>query len=181
MRQPSAAMIKNARRGRNVLELQEKPREGSVRRQIYDLFMENPGKPVRLKDHQVFNRSNPGAEVMFLRDIYGLDVRSVGGGWYICAGETMANGVYVDYVGAEGVDFAAISRLKKRKETVVEPKEPIIRRRRNKEDWGVLIRSIRELHAQGYDVGTIAALLDAGKGTVYRILKELKDVESWRE
>lgn len=82
--------------------LQEKPREGSRLRQIYDVLQANKGAPVEIESTK---KSPIGIQLVQLENFYGLDVRCVRNGscrvgrksTYILAGEWFGR-VYVDYI-----------------------------------------------------------------------------------
>lgn len=85
----TAAKIKGVRGGG---PLQDKPREGTPLRETYDLFQANRGIPISYTRDR--HRS---MQIPQLQDFYGLDIRNVGYGRWLLAGEWFGR-VYVDYV-----------------------------------------------------------------------------------
>jgi hypothetical protein len=82
--------------------LRERPKEGSVLRQTFDLLQANKGRTVEI----VSNKSFPiGIQIIQLENFYGLDVRLVRQGHkgvgrlstYVLAGEWFGR-VYIDYI-----------------------------------------------------------------------------------
>lgn len=117
MRYPSAAMIKQSlkrnKRFKKGRKLQDKPREGTKTREVYDMFMEKRGLPVYVafssagrKNHTSSNphynqRNWPVYDytiVTNLNTFYGLDIRRLRNGEWVLAGEYCENGTYVDYI-----------------------------------------------------------------------------------
>src|SRR5690348_6959141 len=84
----TAASIKGIRRG----PLQDKPRKGTKIRALYDRLQASKGLPITFS-------ATRGRYMMIdqLRDAYGLDLRNVGYGQWMLAGEWFGK-VYVDYV-----------------------------------------------------------------------------------
>lgn len=82
--------------------LQQKPREGTRLRQVYDLFQANKGTPIEF--HVRMFGPDPNI-VNKLMDFYGLDIRRIRSGssrvgrvsTWVLAGEWFGR-VYVDYV-----------------------------------------------------------------------------------
>lgn len=89
MRLASVSQIK----GRANYALSQKPAEGTKLRELYDRFMVQRGKIV------TFSAGTGAASVQInqLRDFYGLDIRNVGRGRWVLAGEWVGR-VYVDYI-----------------------------------------------------------------------------------
>jgi hypothetical protein len=76
-------------------ELASCPREGTRRRELYDLFKANEGIPIRAK----FTRCDRGS-MSALQDSYGLDIRCLRrgpGSTWVLAGEWFGS-EYVDYI-----------------------------------------------------------------------------------
>lgn len=79
------------------------PREGTHIRAVYDLFMENRGKPVRVRftnkfghpdDHRVLTTNSTVKSQ--LTDIYGLEILRVVKNTWVLIGE-WRDGFYIDY------------------------------------------------------------------------------------
>lgn len=94
MRQHSAAFIKGRKSPPH-----EKPRAGSSLRQAHDIFLANAGKPIP------FDWRYRKAQVQQLKDFYGFDLRCVRHGTWVLAGEYLTNGVYVNYLEPEGLEW----------------------------------------------------------------------------
>lgn len=95
----SAAQLKQKGRGRVTRPPQRAPREGSLTRFVYDVLMENRGRPIGLELFEDLGITYDKVTGIFqqLRLYYGLDVRSFGMGRWILGGEWEGS-VYVDYV-----------------------------------------------------------------------------------
>lgn len=84
---------------------QQRPREGSRIREVYDIFMENRGQPVKLRFLNNFqSKAPPPGPPVFqstilaqLRDIYGLEIVRVKKHTWMLIGEWHRNNIYVDY------------------------------------------------------------------------------------
>lgn len=76
MRVDSPSMLKGKSR---VANADRRPRPGSKTRAIYDMFAAAPGAPVSLS--YAYN------QIRDLMDFYGMDIRRVGNGRYLLAGE----------------------------------------------------------------------------------------------
>ena len=82
-------------------KLQQKPRQGSRLRAIYDVFVENKGKPIEMPAG--LDKGNMAQ----LTDYYGLDIRHIQRGFhrnginrpslYVLAGEWFGK-TYIDYI-----------------------------------------------------------------------------------
>ena len=89
MRQLPASYIKAGKRGPKIKDL---PGSGTNLRKLYDMFMTNQGRVIAWH-HRSWNSRN----LDDLRDYHGLDIRRVGKGKWLLAGEWCGK-VYVDYV-----------------------------------------------------------------------------------
>lgn len=106
MRQMSASMIKRSARGLYVEPLQNQPRDGTKLREVYDLFVRNPGTIFSFVDSKTL-QSNLG----YLRDMYLLDIRSAGHGNWCLVGRYTDKG-YEDYFAkAWGKDYSLVSAV----------------------------------------------------------------------
>lgn len=93
MKPASASQIKGTkRRGPPPRSL---PREGTRLRALYDLFMANKGAVINRPLTIEFDLG--GIAIEQLRNFYGLDIRCVGYGQWLLAGEWFGR-VYIDYV-----------------------------------------------------------------------------------
>jgi hypothetical protein len=86
VRTTSASQIK-----RPGLNNQKYPKEGTKLRGLYDLFQANKGRVISYK---ITN----GAQIEFLKDFYGLDIRCIRKGAWVLAGEWFNDSDYVDYI-----------------------------------------------------------------------------------
>lgn len=101
MRCATAAQSKSGR-WRRKAALQEKPRDGSRTRAIYDLLQAGKGRPVEI---EITGKSSVGVIIVQLENFYGLDIRRLQNGScctgrkskYVLAGEWFGR-VYVDYI-----------------------------------------------------------------------------------
>ncbi len=78
-------------KGKCKRTLNDIPREGSKIRAVYDLFQANKGRVIFIN----FNGVHPDQ----LTDYYGLDIRNMGYGKWVLAGEWFGK-VYLDYISA---------------------------------------------------------------------------------
>lgn len=86
MRHATASQLLGKRRA----PVSSAPREGTKIREVYDLFQANKGR--------VINFTQPSGNITDnLTDYYGLDLRCVGYGKWILAGEWFGK-IYVDYI-----------------------------------------------------------------------------------
>jgi hypothetical protein len=85
------ATVSEMKRGR--VPSRGEPREGTKVRAVYDLFMTHKGTPVS------YSRAHRPEIIDRLTDNWGLDIRRVGKGRYLLAGEWFGR-EYVDYVAA---------------------------------------------------------------------------------
>lgn len=119
MRCLSAAQIKKRRKGLEPKELQEKPRQGSRVRQLYDQLMASKGVPVVLdlrKD--AAKKRQDYCAIQSLINFYGLDIRIVQHGYrdtptlHVLAGEWFGP-IYRDYIAEhlEGKEAAVEIKL----------------------------------------------------------------------
>lgn len=83
----SVAVIKSGKDYRS-----KEPKEGSKLRELYDLFMNNKGKIIKIKLSR-----NRRSEIDQLRNIYGMDVRLLKIGHWCFVGEWVGK-VYIDYL-----------------------------------------------------------------------------------
>lgn len=95
MRMESAAASKGTKSGAATRNL--RPRDGTKLRALYDQFMANKGVPVEMTIAAMLGSPNKGGEVDQLRDFYGLDIRKLGYGRWVLAGEWFGK-TYVDYI-----------------------------------------------------------------------------------
>ena len=86
MRHATASQLLGKRRA----PVSSAPREGTKLREVYDLFQANKGRVIP------FTRPS-GNVTDNLTDYYGLDLRCVGYGQWVLAGEWFGR-IYVDYV-----------------------------------------------------------------------------------
>ncbi len=87
MKTLSVATIKGIYRYRS-----KEPKEGSKLRELYDLFMNNKGKIIKIK----LSRNRP-SEIEQLRNTYDMDIRSLKRGYWCFVGEWFGK-VYIDYL-----------------------------------------------------------------------------------
>lgn len=89
MRMESAAVAK----GKRAPLTQLVPRDGTKVRALYDLLMLNKGLPVDLPLTLLYNSGS----IEHLRNFYGMDIRKLGYGRWVFAGEWFGP-TYLDYV-----------------------------------------------------------------------------------
>lgn len=95
MRVEAAGHIK-----RDVAPTQLAPREGTRVRRMFDLLKANKGVPISMP-LTMFDGGTRGHNrsrvIMDLQDYYGLDIRNLGRGKWVLAGEWFGR-TYVDYI-----------------------------------------------------------------------------------
>jgi len=79
-------------KGRRTAPTQLRPREGTRIRGLYDMFMERRGLPIEWSVNYLTARA-----IDDLRDYYGLDIRNLGYGRWVLAGEWFGP-TYIDYI-----------------------------------------------------------------------------------
>lgn len=89
MRQMSVARSQN--KGRLIYHGEPKP--GTALRKVWDLFQASRGRVII----HVFSK-HQSVQVSYLRDVYGLDLRSFGDHRWCLVGEWLEDGTYVDYL-----------------------------------------------------------------------------------
>lgn len=94
MRMVSAAVSK----GRHAPLTHLAPREGTRIRAVYDHLMANKGIPLDISLTTAFgSKGGSGYRLAQLRDSYGLDIRCLGYGRWVLAGEWFGP-TYIDYI-----------------------------------------------------------------------------------
>jgi hypothetical protein len=84
------------------------PREGTVTRKVYDMFMASRGVPIAFS-HSALDRRhkcNMCSILEALRSRYGLDIRVLEPGKWVLAGEWFGKN-YIDYIAAHLNEDAA--------------------------------------------------------------------------
>jgi len=99
MKGQSAAGLKGYMSAR---DLSAPPKEGSLRRALYDLLMAHKAEPVDIRGLQFKNGHMRLAALNALREDYGLDIRLQRRFHYMLVGEWCGR-VYVDYI-ADKID-----------------------------------------------------------------------------
>ena len=109
MRIESVAGVKRSKKGKKLgSPLQNKPREGTILRSFYDMFLENKGIPLHgtpAEWYRAFGGKSLNAKgntsyqatMEQLKNFYGLDIRRLKHKTYILAGEWI-DGKYHDYM-----------------------------------------------------------------------------------
>ena len=95
MRQETVESLKGNKK--HGAPLQRIPKEGTRTRELYDLLQANKGKIIYKSITRVYN----SVFVRALTDFYGLDIRNLGYGKWILAGEWSKDGTYVDYISED--------------------------------------------------------------------------------
>lgn len=102
MRQLSADQLKRRSKGKKVRALRTEPKEGTRTRQIYDLFVASPGKPIEFSLVDYCGYHTP--LISQIETTYGLDIRLIKQGssrtnrksLWVLAGEWFGP-IYIDY------------------------------------------------------------------------------------